>query len=132
MAVGTTARSYHTAQIHYLRKDFTFADDGSTLTVGIIPANATIIKPISGVNVDVAFNAGTTNVLDIGHADSTADPDYYATNLALGSIAFVAIDEAVDVTHTADRTITASVDLTGTAATAGTGQVVIAFVLSDA
>lgn len=122
---GTAARQYNMQMVHYLRKGFTFSDDGSTLTVGILPAGAQIIKPMSGVAVNVAFNAGTTNVLDIG---TSADGDLLATDLALGTIAFVALDEAVTMTVAADTTITATVDLTGTAASAGQGEIVICFI----
>lgn len=125
MAAGSTARLYETQQIHYLRKGFTFEDDGSVLTVGTIPAGSTILKPLSGVNVDVAFDAGTTNVLDVG---TSANDDLYATNLALGSIAFVPLDEAVAMTVSADTTLIATVDLTGTAATAGQAEVIIAYI----
>ncbi len=125
---GSTAREYYTDQIHYLARDFTFADDGSVLAMGTLPAGACILKPISGVTVHVAFNAGSTNVLDIG---TSANDDLYATDLALGSIAFVPIDEAVSLTVAADTAITATVDLTGTAATAGSGTIIIAYVLPN-
>lgn len=123
---ATNARLYHTDQVHYLAKDFTFADDGSVLSLGYLPAGAVIIKPMSGVAVHVAFNAGTTNVLDIGTA---ANDDLYGTDLALGSIAFVPLDEAVSMTVAVDTLITATVDLTGTAASAGSATVIIAYVL---
>lgn len=123
---ATNARLYHTDQVHYLAKDFTYADDGSVLSLGYLPAGAVIIKPMSGVSVHVAFNAGTTNVLDIGTA---ANDDLYGTDLALGSIAFVPLDEAVSMTVAADTLVTATVDLTGTAATTGSGTVIIAYVL---
>lgn len=123
--VGTQARELPIHAVHFLRKSIVFGDDGSTFDVGILPAGATILKPLSGVNVDVAFDAGTTNVLDIG---TSANDDLYGTDLALGSIAFVALDEAVAMTVDADTTITCTVDLTGTAATAGAAEVVIAYV----
>lgn len=123
---ATNARLYHTDQVHYLAKDFTYADDGSVLSLGYLPAGAVILKPMSGVAVHVAFNAGTTNVLDIGTA---ANDDLYGTDLALGSIAFVPLDEAVSMTVAADTLVTATVDLTGTAATTGSGTVIIAYVI---
>ena len=123
---ATNARLYHTDQVHYLAKDFTFADDGSVLSLGYLPAGAVIIKPMSGVAVHVAFNAGTTNVLDIG---TPANDDLYGTDLALGSIAFVPLDEAVSMTVAADTLVTATVDLTGTAATTGSATVIIAYVI---
>jgi len=119
------ARQFQTQQVHFLRKDFTYADDGSTLNVGKVPAGSVILKPVSGANVSTAFNAGTTNVLDIG---TEADGDLFATDLALGSAAFVPCDEAVSFYVSSDTVITATVDLTGTAATTGVGQVVIAYI----
>lgn len=119
-----TARIYATQQVHYIRKDLTYADNGVVKTVGVIPAGSVILSS-SGVNVSTAFNAGTSNVLDIG---SSADGDLYATDLALGSAAFVAIDEAVSRYVSAETTITATVALSGTAASAGVAQVVIAYI----
>jgi hypothetical protein len=125
---GTVARDLGTQTVHYLRKGFTYTDDGSVLTVGVLPAGAQIIKPMSGVSVNVAFNAGSTNVLDIG---TPANDDLYATDLALGSIAFVPLDEAVSMVVASDTTITATVDLTGTAASAGQGEIVICYALDN-
>ncbi len=122
---GSTARDYNMQVVHYLRKGFTFADDGSVLTVGTLPAGAQIIRPMSGVAVNVAFNAGSTNVLDIGIG---SNDDLYGTDLAWGTIAFVPLDEAVSMTVAADTVITATVDLTGTAATAGQGEIVICYI----
>ena len=124
MAAGSDARQFHTQQVHYLRKSITFADNGTEVTVGKLPAGATILKPLSGVNVDVAFDAGSTNVLDIG---TDANDDLYGTDLALGSIAFVPLDEAVAMTVASATTITATVAQTGTAATEGTAEVVICY-----
>lgn len=118
------ARDMGEQQIHYLRKNFTFADNGKVLTVGTLPAGAVIIKAISGVHVSTVFNAGTTNVLDIG---TTADDDLYGTDLALGTVGPVALDEAVSQLVASDTTITATPALSGTAATTGVGQVVIAY-----
>lgn len=118
----------HAQAIHFLRKEFTFADDGLTLAVGMLPAGALIHKPMSGVDVQVVFNAGTTNVLDIGTPASAA---LYATDLALGTIAFVPLDEVVTMKVAVDTQINISVDLTGTAATTGQATAVIAFTLPD-
>tara|TARA_R100000951_G_scaffold19244_3_gene16019 strand:- start:6729 stop:7118 length:390 start_codon:yes stop_codon:yes gene_type:complete len=118
-------REYYSQQIHYLRKSVTFADDGTELTMGVIPSGSLILKALSGVNVDVAFNAGTTNTVDIG---TDADPNLYGTALAAGAIASVPLDEAVAMTVAADTTMTVTVVLTGTAATAGNGEAVIAYI----
>lgn len=119
------ARDDNTQNIHYLRKDITFADMGKLLTIGTIPAGAQILKPISGVQVRAVFNSATTTVLDIG---TTADGDLFATDLDVKTaVAFVPVDEAVSFAVTGDTTITAQLAETGTAATAGTATIVIAY-----
>lgn len=120
-----TARQYHTQQVHYLRKSIAFGDNGTALTVGVIPAGALILKSASGVHVTTAFNAGTTNTLNIG---TSANDDLYATLLALGTTTFVPADEAVSFLVTEETTITATVVLTGTAATTGAGEVIILYI----
>lgn len=120
------ARVYHTQQIHYLRKSIVFGDNGTALTVGKIPSGALILKPLSGVHVTTVFNAGTNNFLDIG---TSADDDLYGTDLSLTTTNFVPLDENVGTyLVSADTTITATVGLTGTAATTGAGEVVIAYI----
>lgn len=127
---GTTARNFNKQMVHYLRCGLTYSDNGTAKTVGVIPAGSQILNLISGVFVTTVFNAGTTNVLDIG---TSANDDLYATDLALGTKAFVVIDEAATATDvntwyvSADTTITATVALTGTAATTGAAEVVIAY-----
>lgn len=123
------ARLLNTQQIHYLRKGITFADNGVEVEVGTIPAGALVLKPISGVQVVTVFNAGTTNTLNIGSQTPVNDDDLYATLLALGVAAFVPVDEAIGGFRVAqDTTITATVVLTGAAATTGDAEVVIAYI----
>ena len=124
---GTTARQYAAQMVHYLRKGFTFADDGKTLTVGTIPAGSLLLKPISGVAITEVFNAGSTNVADMGPSTDSGT-DLWATDLALGALAFVPLDEAVSNLVAVDTVVQIAVDLTGTAATTGKGVVVIAYV----
>lgn len=119
------ARNDGSQAIQYLRKRVTFTDDGGTVTVGKIPAGSIILKGVSGVQVVTAFDAGTGNVLDIGTSD---DADVFGTDLALDSAGFVECDENVSGYYvSSETTITASVDLTGTAATAGDAHVLIAY-----
>lgn len=120
----TPARDAGYQNIQYLRKDITFADTG-VITIGTLPAGSVIVKPISGLAVHVAFNNGTTNTLNIG---TTANDDLYGTVLATGTIAFVPIDEAVSGKVDVDTVITATQAVSGTAATAGSGSVVIAYI----
>lgn len=130
---GTAAREYHTDQVHYLAKRIAYTDGvAKVTTLGIVPAGAQILNAISGVFVSTAFNAGSGNVLDIG---TSADDDLYGTDIALGTKAFVALDEAATATGvnawyvSADTTFTCTVALTGTAPSAGEATVVIAYVL---
>jgi len=128
---GSVARDFNKQMVHYLRLGVTFADNNVVKTVGVIPAGAQIVNLTSGVYVRTAFNAGTTNTLDIG---TSATANLYATDLALGTKAFVALDEAATQTGvnawyvTTDTTITATVKLTGTAASAGAAEIVIAYI----
>lgn len=89
------AREYHTAQTHYLRKAITYADNGSTVSLGWVPDGATIVR--AGVNVYTAFDGDTTNTLDIGYRNGgnseTDDTDEYATDLALGTAGVIVADE---------------------------------------
>jgi hypothetical protein len=118
------ARDVFEHVVHYIAVAFTFDDNGKVLTIGTIPANAQIIKPLSGVTVNTVFNAGTSNVADIG---TTADDDLYGTDLALGTVAFVPVDEVVSYRVTSDTTFTLTVALSGTAATTGAGVAQIAY-----
>lgn len=124
---GSAARQFHTQQIHYLRKSITFADDGTTVTVGTIPAGSILVKPISGVAITTVFNAGSTNVLDVGPSTDSGT-DLWATDLALGTLGFVPIDEAVTNLVSVDTIVQAAVDLTGTAATTGAAEIIIAYI----
>lgn len=122
---GTTARELPFQAIHFLRVDFTFADALDVITIGTIPAGSVILKSISGVHVSEVFDAGTNNRLDIG---TTSNDDLYGTDLSLLSLGPVVLDEAVSYHVSADTTLTATVDVTGTAATTGVGQIIIAYV----
>jgi hypothetical protein len=121
------AREFHTQQIHYLRKSIAY-NSTFPVIVGVIPAGATIVKPISGIQVNTAFNAATTNVLDIGESSPTDNDDLYGTDMALGTATFVPIDEAVNLTVAANTVITCTYAQTGAAATGGAGEVIIAYI----
>lgn len=123
---GSVARDYGMGLVHFIRKNVTYADNGVAKTVGVIPSGSLIIKAASGVHVVTVFNAGTTNVIDVG---TSADDDLFGTDLALGSATFVPLDETIGGYRvSADTTITATVGLAGTAATTGDAEVVIAYI----
>ena len=105
-----------------------FGDDGSTTVVATLPANSQIYQ--IAVDVTTAFDAGTTNTLDIGDG-STADK--YADALAAGAQARVLatsdvsqIGNLIDI-GTADVDVTVTYNQTGTAATAGAATVTVLY-----
>lgn len=121
---GTDAQELSFRAVHYLRKEITEANEGQTITIGTIPAGATILGPISGVQVDVAFN-GTTPILDIG-VSGTAER--FGSDISLATIAFVALDVTNALrTVVADTTIICNPSATGNDSTAGVAQVIIAY-----
>ena len=77
-----SGQQYHQNMVHFLKKEITFADAGTTVTVGTLPANSVVLR--GGVAVTVAFDGDTTNTLDIG---TGADPnDFGSTKNGSGSI----------------------------------------------
>ena len=105
-----------------------FGDDGTTTVVATLPANSQIYQ--IAVDVTTAFDAGTTNTLDIGDG-TTADK--YADALAAGSQARVLatsdvsqIGNLIDI-GTADVDVTVTYNQTGTAATAGAATVTVLY-----
>jgi hypothetical protein len=120
---GPSARNDGTQTIHYLRKSIAYTDGvAAVVTVGLVPINAVVLR--GGVVITTAFNAGSTNVLDIG---TLADDDGFATDLAMGTIGVIVADEMATSNDmgpmTADTAITATLALTGTAPTTGAGIV---------
>lgn len=125
LASKVPARDIGYGVIQFIRKRLTFADNGKAVVVGTVPAGALILKAMSGAQVNTVTNAGTNNLMNIG---TTADDDLYGTSLSTAAIAFVPLDEAVSMYASSDTTITATLALTGTAATTGDIEVVVAFV----
>jgi len=126
MAIGSKGLHYNTLQTHYLRSDTPLSHTVASTTLGVIPPGSIIIG--AGVVISTAFNAQSTNVIDIG---TTADPDGLATDLAGGTIGLIVADELAtsnDLYTTTDVTIVASYAQTGTAATAGVGHVYVQFI----
>jgi hypothetical protein len=122
---ANTARQYPAQLVHYLRRTLLFSDSGAQ-TVGVVPAGALILKPASGAHVVTAFNAGTTNTIDIG---TDADGDLFATALAAGAANFTPCDEAIGGFRVeADTTVTAAYNQTGAAASAGEAEIVVAYI----
>lgn len=127
LQTGVPERDNGTQNIQYIKKAFTYLDAGTTIDIGTIPEGAIILKPISGVHVITAFNGNTTNTLDIGPSTNT---DLWATDLALGTVGFIPIDEAVsNVVGSGESAVQAAVVSTASAS-AGSAIVVIAYIVN--
>ena len=105
-----------------------FGANGSTTVVATLPANSQIYQ--IAVDVTTAFDAGTTNTLDVGDG-TTADK--YADALAAGAQARVLatsdvsqIGNLVDI-GTSDVDVTVTYNQTGTAASAGAATVTVLY-----
>jgi hypothetical protein len=123
---GTVARQFQQQLVHYLRKGITFANAGTAVEVGTIPAGALIMAPTSGWAVTTVFvsTAGGVPVLDIG---TTTTADLYATDLSSTGLRFLPLDEGVNFTVSADTKIMATLGSSGTV-TAGAAEIVIAYI----
>lgn len=88
-------RQYETDQTHYLMKKITFADNGTSPSLGWLPYGAIVVR--AGVTVSTAFDGDATNTLDIGYQNGgnseTDDTNEYATVLALGTAGIIVADE---------------------------------------
>lgn len=132
---GTVARNNYDQDVAYLRKRITIAGasagglptvayTNTTINLGTIPAGATILSAISGVDVLTVFNAGTNNRMNIGITGSTAK---YGSVLSLLTAGFVAMGVAVGHTVDVDTPLIATLDITGTTPTTGDFTIIIAF-----
>jgi hypothetical protein len=132
---GSVARQRQGAQqVHYLHKQITFATENSAITIGVIPANASVIG--GGVHVVTAFNDSGTDTLDVGFTggSSTADPDAYATVLDLSAVGFIALDELAATTNikqTVDTTVTCIYNGQNNNASAGVAEVYVTYVIAN-
>ena len=105
-----------------------FEANGTTTDIATLPANSQIFQIT--VDVTTAFDAGSTNTLDLGDG-STADE--YADALALGTLGRVLatsdisqVGNLIDI-GTSDVTVTATYNQTGTVATAGACTVTVLY-----
>jgi hypothetical protein len=116
-------------QVHYLRKRITFADVATTVTVGKIPAGASVTG--GGIHIITAFNATTTNTANVGFIGATTNASGYATALVTSAVGVIALDELAatsNIQGTVAHTVTVAPAETGAASTAGVADVIIQYV----
>ncbi len=115
--------------VQTLRKRITFADLGTTVTIGKLPAGASVL-PGSGVHIVTAFNSSGTDLLDVGFIGATTDADAYATLLTLAAVGFIPLDElgaTTNIQGTVEHTVTCAPAQSVADATAGVADVIICF-----
>lgn len=133
MGQGSTARRPIGQQVAYLRRRITVADALAagllaTFSIGKVPGGSRIVRKY--ICVTEAFNAGTNNLIDLGTAE---DPDAFATDISMAAVALVQADEAADAKSfpASDTELVAQLQLSGTAPTTGTVDVVYEFIPPD-
>lgn len=116
------ARQFHTQQVHYFRKRVVFNEPGIAggVLLGTLPAGAQIVS--QNVRVSTAFNAATTNALNVG---TTAGGTQVFTDAATAGARTPTI---ANLSFAADADIFVAYAQTGGAATAGVADIVIGFV----
>jgi len=119
------ARQYHTQQTHFLRLPFTFATaSGVSLKVGTLPAGARVLRQTTFV--ETAFNAGTTNTINVGYSANGTDVLNAGAGGAIATLVTAVPAAAGPIA--ADTDVFVQYNQTGGAATAGAGTVVIEYV----
>jgi hypothetical protein len=121
-------------QVHYIRKRYTFADATASaiITVGKIPAFASVVG--GGVHVTTAFNATTTNVVNVGFIGATTDASGYASGLTTGAVGYIVLDDlgsTKNIQGTVEHTITAAPTETGAASSAGVADIIITYITGN-
>lgn len=116
------ARQLHTQQIHYLRKRVNFNDSNIAggVVMGTLPAGAMIVS--QDVRCNTAFNAATTNALNVGTA---AGGTQLFTDAATAG---ARQPTKANLSFATDTDIFVQYAQTGTAATTGQADIVIGYV----
>jgi hypothetical protein len=126
---GTVAREYDMQVLHFIRRSVSFdtplisTDD--TILVGVLPAGAVIYDAI--VKVSTAFNAATTNYINVGIAGDD-DGIVDQTDLDLTAAEWQSSRRGCDLTITSDTPVYVTYDQSGTAATTGAAEIIVAYI----
>ena len=121
---NTTARDAGFQNVQYYRKRIQYTDGVLTWKFKI-PAGAIILAPLSGVDVQTVFNFGTNNRVQIGDASNASK---YGLNVSLATLGFAPMAVAVGHKVTVDTDVVFTVDNSGTAATTGDTELVLAYI----
>lgn len=128
--MAVTARQNHTQQTDFIRYNFAYNTVGATAiqqSMGAAVPAGSVITAIH-ISIPTAFNAGTTNTLDVGTA---AAPTALISAAALGSIAVTANQAATlagQLSSTTDLELFVRYNYTGAAPSAGNATVTVFYV----
>lgn len=124
MPIGN-ARQYHHQLMHYIRKRVNYNDAAiaAGVSFGTIPAGAMLTG--QHVRVNTAFNAGTTNALNVG---TTAGGTQLFTDAATAGARQPVIP---NLSFAVDTDLFVQYAQTGVAATAGQADIVIAYAANN-
>jgi len=123
--MATGGRQTHLQVVHFLRKTISFADGQSAvITIGKLPAGAVVIGAMSGIAVTTVFNDATNKLVKVGVTGSDALWDASASVATAG---FVPFDAAASHLVAADIDVILTHMRTGTAASAGSAEVIVAY-----
>ncbi len=126
---GPSARNDGTQKVMFLRKRITYVNNGATVTVGKLPAGASVVG--GGVHIITAFNDSGTDTLIVGFIGSTTDDNAYATLLDLSAVGYIVLDELAATTNiqqTVDTTVTCVYAGQNSNATAGVADVIVMYI----
>jgi hypothetical protein len=134
MATNTSAtqtRDERMPLVHYLHKTINFND--TDISTGrpfarYIPALASIQWVM--VKIKTAFNAATTNVLTVGQNATSYNDMVAAADVLEGSTGSYMVLRGADLTLSADTLPFVKYTQSGTAATAGVAEIVIAYTVN--
>lgn len=116
------ARQLHTQQVHFIRKRVNWNDSniGTGVVFGTLPAGAMIVD--QDTRITTAFNAGTTNALNVG---TTAGGTQLFTDAATAGARQPTI---ANLSFAVDTDLFVQYAQSGTAASAGMADIVIGYV----
>lgn len=125
--LGTTARRYHTDQVHYCSVPVVYSTAG-VYTVGKLPAGAAVIG--GGFVVTTAFAGGTPQTIDIGVAGDTQD---YASALVITAKGTKPFDDLATADYaylSADTDVIATLSA-GATPSAGAGYAYVTYIMAN-
>ena len=126
---GVDARVAPWQMVHYMRKTVNYNDTDIATGVGFknyLPSGASIQWVM--VKIKTAFNAGTTNVLTVGQNASSYNDMVAAADVDESTTEASMVLRGADLTISSDVRPFITYTQTGTAATAGVAEVVIAYI----